>query len=49
MNKRDIAALERIYGRWSQGNFWEFESFDEVAIRGYSDRGRVVREVGLAT
>ena len=29
MNQADIEALERIYGRWSQGNFWEFESFDD--------------------
>jgi ketosteroid isomerase-like protein len=29
MNQGDIEALERIYGRWSHGNFWEFESFDD--------------------
>jgi ketosteroid isomerase-like protein len=29
MNQGDVEALERIYGRWSQGNFSEFESFDD--------------------
>jgi hypothetical protein len=29
MSQEDRETLERIYGRWAQGNFWEFESFDE--------------------
>lgn len=29
MTDPDISALQRIYLRWAQGNFWSFESFDE--------------------
>jgi ketosteroid isomerase-like protein len=29
MNQEDRETLERIYAHWAQGNFWEFESFDE--------------------
>ena len=29
MSDSDIQALEQIYANWAQGNFWEFESFDE--------------------
>jgi ketosteroid isomerase-like protein len=29
MSDSDIRALEQIYANWAQGNFWEFESFDE--------------------
>jgi ketosteroid isomerase-like protein len=29
MTSVDVDALQRIYLRWGQGNFWSFESFDE--------------------
>ena len=29
MTTSDRKALEQIYANWAQGNFWEFESFDE--------------------
>jgi ketosteroid isomerase-like protein len=29
MSANDVEVLERIYGRWAEGNFWSFESFDE--------------------
>ena len=29
MSSADIEALERIYAKWAQGDFWSFESFDD--------------------
>lgn len=29
MTEADIQALERIYSKWSDGDFWSFESFDD--------------------